>query len=42
MPPMLSVQERVKIAARYEVLGSVVRVQRWWRAEHAVNATLNV
>lgn len=39
--PLLTVEERAKIAARYEVWGSVVRVQRWWRAERGIHATLD-
>ena len=41
MAAKLSVEERAKIAARYEVWGSVVRVQRWWRAERGIHATLD-
>jgi hypothetical protein len=41
MPPVLSVQERAKIAAHYKVWGLLILVQRWWKLEHRVNATMN-
>ena len=31
MAGRLTLQERAQIAARYEVWGCIVHVQRWWR-----------
>ena len=36
----LTLEERAKVASRYEVWRSVVRVQRWWRSENGVNAKI--
>lgn len=41
MAGVLSIEERAKIASRYEVWQSVVQVQRWWRAQNGRNASLN-
>lgn len=41
MDRKLSIEERVKIASRFEVWKSVVQVQRWWRAENGRNAYLS-
>ena len=40
MTSRLTIQERAKIAARYEVWNSVVEVQRWWRTLKGSRATL--
>lgn len=40
MAEKLSVYDRAQIASRYEVWKSVVLVQRWWRREKGVNASL--
>ena len=41
MTSRLTIQERAKIAARYEVWNSVVEVQRWWRTLKGSRATLH-
>ena len=41
MTGKLHINDRAKIAVRYEVWGSVIAVQRWWWAEWGKNAILN-
>ena len=41
MADHLTVQEREKVAARYEVWNSVDPVQRWWRTLKGKTATLH-
>ena len=41
MAVQLSIQKRFKIAARYEVWGSVIRVQRWFKSTFGRHETLN-
>lgn len=41
MAPVLSIEQRARIAARYEVWESVVQVQRWWRARYGRHTNLD-
>ena len=41
MSPTLSIEDRARIAARYEVWQSVVQVQRWWRSQHGRHSNLD-
>lgn len=41
MSDRLTQRDRARIAARLEVWGSVVEVQRWWRQENGPHATLD-
>lgn len=41
MPGVLSIEDRARIAARYEVFRSVVAVQRWWRRVKGIHEPLN-
>ena len=41
MAPVLSIELRARIAARYEVWQSVVQVRRWWRAQYGRHTNLD-
>ena len=44
MAGVLSIEERAKIASRYEVwqaIGNIIQVHRWWRTQNGRNTSLN-
>jgi len=41
MAGRLTLQERAQIAARYEVWGCIVQVQRWWRTIKGKHAQID-